>query len=381
MRGWIVALIALLAAAPAGAQRHKFTINTETPEGQLLAQIGQEEDAAKKLALLEQFAEKFPKHEGLAWVLSQMIPAYGKAGQFDKALAVGDKLLAMDPGDIESAHAVLQAAEGKKDPDAVLAWAPKVSEMARKVAQSEKPKDEEEAEEWKRRVDFAKQLDTYSEYSLYATALQSTDVRKRIALAEMLQQRNPQSQYWSQVAEPLFAAYMQAGEVQKGVALAEKILEKDQTNEGMMLAVADSYRSQQKEPEKVFALCAKVLELAKTKPKPPGVDDAAWQQRQLQLSGRAQYIAGVMHAYQSNWSEADKSLREALPGIKDDQNMTAEALFYLGLANFRLGEKGDINRIADAARFNEQCIAIPGPYQSRAKQNLAHIRKTYRIQK
>jgi len=26
-------------------------------------------------------------------------------------------------------------------------------------------------------------------------------------------------------------------------------------------------------------------------------------------------------------------------------------------------------------------MAIPGPYQSRAKQNLAHIRKTYRIQK
>ena len=160
MRGLIVALMWLLAAAPADAQRHKFTINTETPEGQLLAQIGQEEDAAKKLGLLEQFAEKFPKHEGFAWVLSQMVPAYNKAGQFDKALAVGDKLLTLDPGDIESAHAILQAAEGTKDPDAVLAWAPKVSDMARKVAQAEKPKEEEEAEEWKRRVDFAKQLDT-----------------------------------------------------------------------------------------------------------------------------------------------------------------------------------------------------------------------------
>lgn len=381
MKGWIVALLWLLAVAPAGAQRHKFTINTETPEGQLLAQIGQEEDAAKKLGLLEQFVEKFPKHEGLTWVLSQLVPAYAKAGQFDKALQAGDKLLAVDPGDIESAHAVLQAAEGKKDPDAVLAWAPKVSDLARQVAQSEKPKDEEEAEEWKRRVDFARQLDTYTEYSLYAAALQSPDPRKRIALAEMLQQRNPQSQYAAQVSEPLFAAYMQAGEAAKAVALAEKVLEKDQTNEGMMLAVADSYRSQQKEPEKVYALCAKVLELAKTKPKPQGVDDAAWQQRQLQLSGRAHYIAGVMYAYQSNWSEADKSLRAALPGIKDDQNMTAEALFYLGLANFRLGEKGDINRIADAMRFNEQCVAIPGPYQSRAKQNLTHIRRNYRIQR
>jgi len=54
---------------------------------------------------------------------------------------------------------------------------------------------------------------------------------------------------------------------------------------------------------------------------------------------------------------------------------------FVGLANFRLGEKGDINRILDAVRFNEQCIAIPGPYQSRAKTNLAHIRKNYRIER
>jgi len=379
MRGLAVVTVLLLAAAPATPQRHRFTINTETPEGQLLAQIGQEEDAAKKLALLEEFAAKFPKHEGIGWVYSQLVPAYAKAGQFDKALEAGDKVLGMDPGDLESAQAALQAAEGKKDPDAVLAWAPRVSELARKMAQSEKPKDEEEAEEWKRRVDFAKQLDTYTEYSLYAMMLQSTDLRKKIALGEMLQQRNPQSQYWPQVSGQLFTAYMQAGESQKGVALAEKTLEKEQTNEGMMLAVADSYRTQQKEPEKVYALCAKVMELAKSTPKPEGVPEAAWQQRQVQLSGRAQYISGVMHAFESKWKEADESLRAALPGIKDDQNMTAEALFYLGLANYRLGEAGDTDRIADAVHFNEQCAAIAGPYQARARTNLRAIRGKYRV--
>jgi tetratricopeptide (TPR) repeat protein len=371
--------ILLLAGVPAQPQRHKFTINTETPEGQLLAQIGQEEDAAKKLALLEQFAEKFPKHEGAAWVLSQMIPAYNKAGQFDKALQIADKLLTMDPGDLESGHAAVQAAQGKQDPDAVMAWAARVSDLARKALQSAKPADEEEAEEWKRRVDFAKQLDVFTEYALYAMALQSTDAAKKVALIELLEQRNPQSQYVPQVAGQLFNAYMQSGQTPKAIALAEKVLEKDQTNEGMMLAVADSYRNQQKEPAKVYALCAKVVELAKTTPKPQSVDDAAWQQRQAQLTGRAQYIAGVMYAIESKWIEADESLRASLPGIKDDQNMTAEALIYLGLANFRLGEKGDINRIADAVRFNEQCAAIPGPYQARAKTNLTAIRRQYRV--
>jgi len=379
MRGLAVASILLLAAVPAASQRYKFTINTETPEGQLLAQIGQEEDASKKLGLLEQFAGKFPKHEAIGWVYSQMVPTYTKTGQFEKALEAGEKVLAIDPGDLESAHAALQAAEGKKDPDAVLLWVPRVSDLARKVGQSEKPKEAEEAEEWKRRADFAKQLDTYTEYALYAMTLQSTDPRKKIALGEMLQQRSPQSQYLAQVSSQLFAAYMQAGESQKAVALAEKVLEKGQTDEGMMLAVADSYRAQQKEPDKVYALCAKVMELAKTTPKPAGVPEAAWQQRQVQLSGRAQYIAGVMYAMQSKWKEADESLRAALPGIKDDQNMTAEALFYLGLTNYRLGEQGDTERIADAVRFNEQCAAIAGPYQARARTNLKAIRGKYRV--
>jgi len=379
MRGLALASILLLAGVPATSQRHKFTINTETPEGQLLAQIGQEEDAAKKLGLLEQFASQFPKHEGAAWVLSQMIPAYNKAGQFDKALQTADKLLTMDPGDLESGHAAVQAAQGKQDPDAVMAWAVRVSDMARKAAQTAKPADEEEAEEWKRRTDFAKQLDVYAEYAIYAMALQCTDASKKVSLIELLEQRNPQSQYVPQVSGQLFTAYMQAGQAPKAIALAERVLEKGQTNEDMMLAVADSYRQQQKEPEKVHALCEKVLEVIRAKPKPEGVPDAAWAQRQNQVSGIARYISGVMHASQSRWTQADETLRAALPGIKDNPFMTAEALFYLGLANFRLGEKGDTNRIIDAVRFNEQCAAIEGPYQSRARTNLRAIRAQYRI--
>jgi len=380
MRGLAVLFALLLAAAPAAPQRYKFTINTETPEGQLLAQIGQEEDAAKKLALLEQFTAKFPQHEGIGWVYSQMVPAYAKTGQFDKALEAGDKVLGMEPGDLETAHAALGAALGKKDPDVLMAWAAKVSDLARKVSQSEKPKEEEAAEEWKGRVDFAKQLDVYTEYSLYAMALQTADPRKKSALGELLEQRSPQSQYLPQIANQRFMAYFQAGESAKAIALAEKLFEKDQTNEDMMLAVADSYRSQQKDLEKVHALCNKVLELVKTKSKPEGVSDADWERRKTQLSGRAQYIAGVTYAIQSQWAQADQTLRAALPGIKDDEQITAEALFYLGLANFRLGEKGDSDRIYDAIRFNEQCAAVAGPYQSRARQNLKFIRSKYRVQ-
>jgi len=379
MRNLTLMVAWLLASTLATAQRSKLTINAETPEGQLLQQIGQESDESKKLALLEQFAAKFPKHEGLAWVYGQMVSAYAKASQFDKAIDAGDKLLAIDAEDLEIAHETLKAAEAKKDPDAVVKWAAKTSELARKVAQSPKPKEEDEAEDWKRKVDFAKQLDVYTEYSVYALALQTTDPRKKVALADALEQRNPQSQYLPQLGMPRFIAYLQAGENQKAVALAEKILEKDQSSEEMLLAVAESYMTQNKEPDKVFAYCAKVLELVKSKPKPEGVSEADWEKRKTQLSGRADWMTGVTYATQSKWTQADQALRAALPAIKGDQRMAAAALFYLGLANFRLGEKGDDNRIIEALRFNEQCAAIAGPFQGPARTNIKAIRAKYQV--
>src|SRR5579864_3332039 len=174
-----ILLLVLLVAASALAQRHKVNINTETPEGQLLQQIGQESDEAKKLALLEKFTADYGKSENLAWVYAQMQPLYTKVSQPDKAIEIGDKLMALDAEDMETALATLKAAEAKKDPDLVKKWSNTTGGIAQKVIASPQPKDEDEVEEWKKRVAFAKQVNTYSEYALYAMVGQTTDPRKR----------------------------------------------------------------------------------------------------------------------------------------------------------------------------------------------------------
>src|SRR6266481_10142044 len=89
-----ILLLALLLAAGALAQRHKVNINTETPEGQALQQIGQESDEAKKLAACEKFTQDYPKSENLAWVYAEMQPLYVKANQPDKAVEAGEKIMA-----------------------------------------------------------------------------------------------------------------------------------------------------------------------------------------------------------------------------------------------------------------------------------------------
>jgi hypothetical protein len=377
----ITAVVAavLLAAGSASAQRHKVAINPATPEGQLLQQIEQEFDEPRRLTLLEQFAEKYPKHEGAAWVYEELVGAYAKANQPDKLIASGEKLLGLDPADVEDAHTCLKAAlEAKRDPDLVLKWAVLTSESARKVAQVPKPAEEDQVEDWTRRVDFAKQVDIYTEYALYAMALQTPDPQKKILFGEALEQRNPQSQYITQVAEQRFLAYIRTGDNAKAVALAEKTLEKDQSNAEMLLAVADNYRTK-RQADKVAELTAKAIQVAGSKPKPDGVSDADWSTWRTQIAGRANYVMGLTYAAQERWPQTDQALRAALPSAGDSPDMKAETLFYLGLANYRIAEAGNIERARDALRFSEQCAAIPGPYQARARTNVKAIRSQYRV--
>ena len=373
------AAIVLVTVGSAFAQRHKVSINAQTPEGQALQQIEQEFDEARRLTLLEQFAAQYPKHEGAAWVYEELVGAYAKANQPDKLIASGEKLLGLDPGDVEDAHTCLKAAlEAKRDPDLVLKWAVLTSESARKVAQIPKPAQEDQVEDWTRRVDFAKQVDIYTEYALYAMALQTPDTQKKSLLGEALEQRNPQSQYITQVAEQLFLAYIRTGENAKAVALAEKTLEKDQSNAEMLLAVADDYRTK-RQADKVAELTAKAIQVAGSKPKPDGVSDADWSTWRTQIAGRANYVMGLTYAAQERWPQTDQALRAALPSAEASPDMKAEALFYLGLANYRIAEAGNIERARDALRFSEQCAAIPGPYQARARTNVRAIRSQYRV--
>src|SRR5581483_3107488 len=114
MRTFVI-LIAFAVAA--FGQRHKppTEVDAEKPDGKLMQQILQESDAAKKNALLEQYANEYPKNEATPWALETVQAYYVKANQPDQIIAFGEKLLALDPDDPESALQALKAAEAKKD--------------------------------------------------------------------------------------------------------------------------------------------------------------------------------------------------------------------------------------------------------------------------
>lgn len=362
------ALVAVTSVA--SAQRHGITINAETPEGQLLQQAGQEADAAKKIVLLEQFEAKYPKHEGRLWVYELMIPAYAKAGQAPKALEACDKLLTADPADAENAHECLKIAESTKDAATVIQWSARASDACRKVVQSAKPKEADEIENWTKRVDYAKQADTYTEYALYVVALQTTAPEQKVALGEEIARRNPDSKYYAPLAREQFLAYQQLGQKDKAAQVAESIVAKDPENQDMLLAAADFYMNA-KNNEKALRYSTRLTEVLSAKPAPAGVSEADWTKKKNLALGYGYWMQGVMHSTQNKFAPADAALRKALPLLEANRQLLPGALFHLGLANYKM------EKIPDALKFFNQCAATPSPFQAQAKKNILAIRREY----
>ena len=371
MKTLITLFAFMLAGGNGWAQCHKIgEVNTASPEGQLLQQAGQESDNAKKMALLEQFASQYPQHEAIGWVYEQLLDGYLKAKNADKALAIGEKLDAIPPECVESAHQTLKAAEIKKDPDLVKKWSARTAELAQKVVASPQPSNPDDVENWKARVEYAKQVNTYSEYSLYATALQCTDPKKEAELLEALQQRNPKSEYLAKAIDPLFVAYQRAGENDKALALAQQVNATGQAGEDMLLVLADD-ALKKKEADQVHTYTAKIVEVMNSKPKPEGVADADWTKRKSTILGLAYYMSGKEYYNQAKFEPADKELREALPLVEGNANMHTEVLYLLGYANYKL------EKIQEAANFYKACAALKSPFQALASKNLTALRSQY----
>ena len=139
-----------------------------------------------------------------------------------------------------------------------------------------------------------------------------------------------------------------------------------------LIAVANSYFDGKREPAKVHAYAAKVVDIMSAKPKPEGMSDADWQNRKDRFLGAAHYISGKLYYTQNSFAPADRELRAALPLVANDPQAKPEVLFYLGVANFKM------DKVQEAANFNRECAAIKSQFAGLCTKNLAAIRSQYR---
>jgi tetratricopeptide (TPR) repeat protein len=268
----VVLLAGTLLASLAGVSAAQ-AFDPNTPDGGLVASIQKESDPGQKQALLEDFVQKFPSSHLAGWAWGQLQAAYLQAQQYEKAIRAGEKSLAVASDAIEVAYNNLKAAEAMNDAEAVMKWSAETSRAARQQLAGSQQGALDPS-----RIDYAKQVDTYTEYALYAMSVKTTDPAKIISLTESLEQRNPQSVYLSKGYGRYLNALRQSGQPEKAGTAAQHEFERDPSNEDALAVVAD-YSMHNKQYDQALEYSKKLAEVMQSKSKPEEMKEADWDQK------------------------------------------------------------------------------------------------------
>lgn len=361
--------IAFLLAAGAGAQIRNVTINAESDEGKVLQRAGEESDSAKKIAVLEEFLSKYGSHDAAGYVHLQLQAEYLKANNFEKSFEHGQQAQAKAPDDLEIAHLVVKAAEGKGDPKLLVDAAEKAHALAQKVNAQPKPSDADEAETWKRNTEFAGQIDLYNQYALFGLAQKAASPQDKVLLLDALRKNHPGGQFDKNLDAVYVVAYQQLGQPDKMAQAAEAALASDPTNEAYLYLVSESYIDPSKgKVAEAQAGAQKILDALPGKAKPANVSDDDWTKHKNTYTGLAHSVIGRSLVNQGKFAPAHKELLVAAAALKGNNEALAPVFYFLGFCSAKL------ERHRDAVTYLSQAAKIPGPYQTPASDLLAKVR-------
>jgi hypothetical protein len=277
--------------------------------------------------------------------------------------------LSAAPDDLENAFQSLkQATESKQDAAQVKKVAAEACALARQAASAPAPESGAEKEAWTASIAHAREVELYTEYALYVTAIQAPPATT-VDLLSTLEQQNPKSKYLDEGYSYYFTALNQTGAASKIPAIAEKAIAQLPNNEDVLLVLADTAISR-KQSDRALGYARRLLAALPKRPKPEGMSSADWERKRNAALGRGHWVAGHVYFEKSQMYQADQELRAALPLIKGNDALLGPALFHLGVANFQLGKTMMKKaQVLEAAKFSEQAAAIKGPLAQEAAHN------------
>jgi len=290
-------------------------------------------------------------------VCVQLQAVYLNKKDYDKALDAGMKVLESSSDAIDVGLNTIKAAEGKDDPEAVRKSAVQTAQIAQKLTSKAPANDDEKAMQ-----EHDKEVGRYAEYALYAAALKAKDPKEVAEIGEALEAANPKSQYlW--LATPNYLRALGA----KGCATASKLAAADSKNAEAFLVAADcAWRGSR--ADGAVSGGTRALEALNSRPKVEGGNEGG-------KIGMANFYIGAGNAMQQRFGPANRALRAALPSIKGDSVIYANALFYLGLSNYNLGKTiGDRGQMREGLKYFEESAGIASNVQQQASRNAGLIK-------
>ena len=354
------------------------TINTETEQGDLLSQAGQTEDDATRIRLLEAFVQKHSGDDAIGYVYLQLQGLHLAAGNFDKVIEYGKKLLAIVPGDVEVRQNLTKGYEGKQDFGALLPHLIETKPLAEKETQLPEPEFKDEVEAWQARIDYSKGVLQYIEYSLYTSVLKITDPAKKIEYMDALKKHYPEGQYANTLDDFYVQAYQQLGDAEKMLAAMEAVVQADPTNEYYLFTLAES-GARQAQYDKSKGYAEQLIQAMAQKSKPDNLTEEDWVKHNALFTAYGNYILGKLTVLQAGenkqaYRDGRKVLLDTVAPIKEKGGEHYGILAYmLGICYVKLDVGGD--NIAQASNWMGISAKEAHPYQGEAQKTLDAIRQ------
>lgn len=364
---WLFLLMFVTGSMLAHAQIDRIVIPAGTPEDQALTAISNEPDTQKKLAMYQDFLQKFASNPAAVaygnWQISQ---SYQTAGDLQKALEYGDKALAGSPHNLDILVSQAGIAQQLKNNGKVIDYSARGGELYNSIAKQAKPEgisDQEFGQRVEEEKNGAKSSYEFLEAAAFNAIAQETDAAKRMEYIERFTPAFPDSRFQEQTASYAMMSLSDLKDTPRLIAYAEKTLASDANNLPALLLLASTYAEDPKPGSlpKAVSYAQKAVDAAKA--------DAPDADRSRKVSaGMGHGTLGYALMKEDKTAAAIPELKSASALLKgQDDQQYAIVMYRLGFAYAKL------NKVSDARDVLQEAVKISGPVQQPAQDLLAKV--------
>jgi tetratricopeptide (TPR) repeat protein len=359
----------LFSTALAFGQIDKIVIPAGTPEDHDLQAISSEQDAGKKLAMYQDFVQKYASNPAAVaygnWQISQ---AYQTSGDLNKALEYGDKALVGSPHNLDILVSQASIAQQAKDNLRLMNYCAKGGEVCASIAKEKKPEgmsDDDFNRQLGEEKSASKNSCDFLESAGFNVIAGEQDAKARMTEIESYSAAFPDSKFSNDVAS--YAMYTlgpgQLNDQARLFSYGEKTLATNPDSLPALLLLAGTYVDDPHPGSLAKAVTYSQKAIAVAKAEAPDADKS----RKLS-GGMAHSILGYAYIKQDKTQAAIPEMKSAVALLKgqDDQQYSI-ALYRLGFAYAKL------NRINEAREVLSEAVKISGPVQSLSQDLLAKV--------
>lgn len=365
---FVLLAVSLLAVIPiaAPAQVTRIMIPAGTPEDKALQEISAENDAAKRVTMLQDFLKQYTTNPQIVayaeWQLSQ---TYADQGDAAKAMEHGQKASDLQPGNLDILISLATIAQKAKATDTVMDCVVKGGTAFNGIAKKPKP-DGMDPEDFKLRIQQEqepfRQSYEYLEVTGLNTMVAEEKPQKRMGYLERYIVAYPDSRFQDQVMQLAVYSLSQMNDSARLLAFGDKALAANPKSVSMLTVIANAYAENS---DAAFAVRAEAY--ARQALVLCNAQVATDENKIAFYSAMAHSALGYALLRQEKNLPAIAELKVASNDLKGTPDAYATAMYRLGFAYAKTG------KLPEAKATLTEVAGMSGPYQQPAKDLLAKV--------